>query len=151
VTYLEEHRFDIVGEYIEPALAMGVEVVLDVQMDHSTPLAEIERMIARGYLAYPNVRIALDPEFATGLYQMLPGSPIGRLDALSINEGLRRLDEYLREIGSPTRRVVMLPQFIDTATDSRTMIPNKELIETFAYLEVVPVMDGFGGAQHQGA
>ena len=45
----------------------------------------------------------------------------------------------------------MLPQFIDTATDSRTMIPNKELIETFAYFEVVPVMDGFGGAQHQGA
>jgi len=39
----------------------------------------------------------------------------------------------------------MLPQFIDTATDSRTMIPNKELIETFAYFEVVPVMDGFRG------
>jgi len=143
--YLEEHGFDIVSEYIEPAAALGVEVVLDVQMGRSTPLEEIERMIARGYLAYPNVHIALDPEFATGPYQMLPGSPIGRLDALSINEGLRRLDDYLREIGSPTRRVVMLHQFIDNATDSWTMIPNKELIETFDYLDVVPVMDGFGG------
>jgi hypothetical protein len=126
-------------------MALGVEVLLDVQMGRSTPLAEIERMIEHGYLAYPNVHIALDSEFATGPYQMLPGSPIGRLDALSINEGLHRLDDYLREIGSPTWRVVMLHQFIDTATDSWTMIPNKELIGTFAYLDVVPVMDGFGG------
>jgi hypothetical protein len=143
--YLEEHGFDIVGEYIEPAAELGVEVVLDVQMGRSTPLLEIERMIDLGYLAYPNVHIALDPEFATGANQVLPGSPIGRLDALSINEGLRRLDDYLREIESPTRRVVMLHQFIDESTDSWTMIPNKELIETFEYLDVTLVMDGFGG------
>ena len=143
--YLEEHGFDIVEEYIGPAAELGVEVVLDVQTGRSTPLLEIERMIELGYLAYPNVHIALDPEFATGPYQMLPGSPIGRLDALSINEGLRRLDQYLRQIRSPTRRVVMLHQFIDTATDSWTMIPNKELIETFEYLDMTLVMDGFGG------
>lgn len=143
--YLEEHGFDIVGEYIEPAADLGIDVVLDVQMGRSTPLLEIERMIDLGYLAYPNVDIALDPEFATGPYQGLPGSPIGRVDALSINEGLRRLDDYLREIDSPNRRIVMLHQFIDEATDSWTMIPNKELIGTFEYLDVVPVMDGFGG------
>jgi|GEM_PF-2881454 len=142
--YLEEHGFDIVGEYIEPAVELGVEVVLDVQMGRSTPLLEIERMIDLGYLPYPNVHIALDPEFATGANQVLPGSPIGRLDALSINEGLRRLDDYLRDIESPTRRVVMLHQFIDEATDS-SMILNKELIETFEYLDVTLVMDGFGG------
>ncbi len=71
------------------------------------------------------MHIALDPEFATGANQVLPGSPIGRLDALSINEGLGRLDDYLREIESPTRRVVMLHPFIDEAMDPWTMIPNK--------------------------
>lgn len=39
--YLEEHGLDIVGEHIEPALVLGVEVVLDVKMGRSTPLAEV--------------------------------------------------------------------------------------------------------------
>lgn len=39
----------------------------------------------------------------------------------------------------------MLHQFIDEATDSWTIIPKKALIERFEYLDVMLVMDGFGG------
>lgn len=66
--YLEKHGFDIVGEYIELAAELGIEVVLDVQMGRSTPLLEVERMIDLGYLAYPNCpyRVGLGVRDGTG-------------------------------------------------------------------------------------
>ncbi len=74
--FLDGSGVDLVNEYILPAAERGMGVVLDAQMGRLSPSFFVRRMIDAGYMAYPNVHIALDPEFATRPDQDMPGHPI---------------------------------------------------------------------------
>ena len=102
-----------------PAADRGMGVVLDTQLGRLAPTYFVQRMIDAGYLAYPNVHVALDPEFATQPGQDLPGDPIGTLSAASINQVQAALAAYVREEGLSHKKVLIVHQFIDDLSDSR--------------------------------
>ena len=141
---LDGSGVDIISEYIEPARERGMAVVLDAQIGRSTAPYLIRRMIDRGYLAYPNVHVALDPEYATGPDQTMPGHPIGYLTADEINEAQDLLATYVRDENLLFKKMLMVHQFVDDQTDSWTMISNKQAIEVFDEVDLVINADGFG-------
>ncbi len=144
VILLDASGVDIIGDYIEPARERGMAVVLDAQMGRLSPLYFIRRMIDAGFLAYPNVHVALDPEFATRPGQTMPGDPIGHLTADAINRAQELLATYVRDENLPFKKLLMVHQFADLATTGWTMISHKHDLEVFPEVELVIDADGFG-------
>ena len=73
VIFLDASGVDLIEDYIKPAADRGMAVFLDTQIGRLHPTYFVQRMIDAGYLAYPNVHVALDPEFATQPDQDMPG------------------------------------------------------------------------------
>jgi hypothetical protein len=137
--------WDIVEDYIKPAAERGWQVLLDTQMGKSNPVEQLQRMIDKGYLDYPNVHVAMDPEFHVHPGEDLPGIPIGQLDALELNKAQRMLDALVKEKNLP-KKVLMVHQFGDPNVNDGNpdMILNKKSLETLPGVDLVLDADGFG-------
>ena len=142
--FLDASGVDLVEEYIKPAADRDMAVILDSQIGRLSPTYFIRRMMDAGLLAYPNVHVALDPEFATRPDQNMPGHPIGTLSATSINQVQALLARYVREEGLSHKKVLIVHQFVDDITDSWSMVPGKQNIEIYPEVELVFDADGFG-------
>ncbi len=142
--YLDLSGVDLVNDYIQPAAERGMAVILDAQMGRRPPLHFVRHMIDQGYMAYPNVHVALDPEFATRPGQSHPGSPIGRLSADQINEAQTELATYVRDEGLSHKKVMIIHQFVDDVSDSWSMVTRKRDIQALPEVELVYDADGFG-------
>ena len=142
--FLDALGVDLIEDYIKPAAKRGMAVVLDAQLGRLSPIPIIERMIKAGYLSFPNVHIALDPEFATKPGQSIPGTPWGSLSAELINETQSLLANYVRSAGLSHKKVLIVHQFVDATTNGWSMIPRKQHIKVFPEVEVVFDADGFG-------
>jgi hypothetical protein len=147
--YLEDVKIDVVKQYIEPAQKRGWEVVLDTQLGRSDPVAQVKRIIDRGYLKYENVHVALDPEFHAYPGRINPGIPIGQVEAAQINEAQKLIDDYVRANGLKRKRMVMVHQFGDPEVDDGVpfMILNKKSLKTYPTVELVLSADGVGGPE----
>jgi hypothetical protein len=110
-------------------------LILDVQIGRSSVAEEVGVLLP--YLSRPDIHLALDPEFAMGSSQV-PGQAIGSLDGSEINTAIRMLAEVVEAEGLPPK-VLIVHQFLPS------MITNAELIDTDPRVQVVVVMDGFGG------
>jgi len=128
----------LVMEYIEQGLKHQVAVILDVQMGALSATEALSPVMK--YLKYPNVHLALDPEFAMKEPgQDVPGNPIGYITGREINEAQEYIQNYLEENNIRGRRILIVHQFFDA------MIPNKDLIDwTNPRVELTIVADGFG-------
>ena len=144
VIFLDASGVDLIEDYIKPAADRNMAVFLDTQIGRLSPTYFVQRMIDAGYLAYPNVHVALDPEFATAPDQDMPGKPIGTLSAASINQAQAALAAYVREEGLSHKKVLIVHQFVDDISDSWSMVPNKQDIEIYPEVELVFDADGFG-------
>ena len=142
--FLDGSGVDLVNEYILPAQERGMGVVLDAQMGRLSPSYFVRRMIDAGYMAYPNVHIALDPEFATKPDQNMPGHPIGWLSANAINEAQRILADYVRSERLSHKKIMIIHQFVDELSDSWSMVYGKRNLEIFPEVDLVFDADGFG-------
>jgi len=142
--FLDGSGVDLVNEYILPAQERGMGVVLDAQMGRLSPSFFVRRMIDMGYMAYPNVHIALDPEFATRPDQDMPGHPIGWLSAQAINEAQRILADYVRSENLSHKKIMIIHQFVDELSDSWSMVYGKRNLEVFPEVDLVLDADGFG-------
>ncbi|HEX6508298.1 MAG TPA: hypothetical protein VF221_11755 [Chloroflexota bacterium] len=139
VDYLDDIGVNIVKQYIEPAAARGWYVILDDQLGRSNPKQEMQRMIARGYLKYDNVEVALDPEFRAGPEQQIPGIPVGSVSATEVNAAQTVLSRYLVPLHLRHRKVLMVHQFLDSMiTDRRALRWN------LSDVDPAIVADGFG-------
>lgn len=137
--YLDDAGVDIVKTYIQPAARRGWLVILDDQLGRSDPAAEVRRMIARGYLKYDNVAVALDPEFRAAPGQLTPGIPVGSATAGEVNAAQSAINSYQRGRHPAHKTIVMVHQF------QQGMIENRERIwNRFKYTDSVIVADGFG-------
>jgi hypothetical protein len=147
--YLEGKVKDLIGEYIRPAAQRGWMVILDTQIGKSTPLAQVKRIIDKGYLQYDNVAIALDPEFHVYQGRETPGRPIGTITAAQINSVQKMLSEYARSQRLPTKKILIVHQFGDPNVNDGVpfMIENKKSLKTYDNVELVLAMDGLGGQQ----
>ncbi len=148
--YLDDAGVNIVKQYVEPAARRHWLVVLDDQLGRSDPATEVRRLAAKGYLAYDNVEIALDPEFRTGPYQPTPGIPVGSIDGSEINAAQAYVNAYSARHHLRHRKVLIVHQF------QVAMIQNRAAIKSdYPWVDPVFDADGFGppgikaGVYHQ--
>ncbi len=126
--------------YISAAEAEGWGVILDVQIGALAPAEAITPALA--YLKYPNVHLAIDPEFAmVHAGQVVPGNPIGFVTAAQVNEVQAVIDAYLAAERLPGPRILLVHQFQDN------MIVGRDEIDVSSYpgVAVTLSVDGWGG------
>lgn len=133
-TYLLYTGDDWIGEYVDFAIEHDLEVILDLQIGHSTIREEMERI--SHWLTYPNVHIALDPEFSTAP-DWAPGESIGQVDGNHVQIAVEIMSQIVREHDLPSKMLIV-HQF------DRDMIFNKGAIEPLPGVDVVLDVDGFG-------
>jgi hypothetical protein len=121
--------------WIDAALANGIYVVLDLQPGRSDFLSQAKQYA--DLLAYPNVGLALDPEWHMKSNEV-PMEVIGSVDSSEINKTAQWLANLTKEHNLP-QKVLMLHQF------RLDMITNRSKLETdFDQLQIVIHADGFG-------
>jgi hypothetical protein len=124
---------EVLLQYIQYALEQDMLVFIDHQIGKYAPIDALKRMLP--YLRYPNVHLALDPEWRT----TKPMEEIGSVSAEEINEAQRVMEAYLKEQNIPGERMLVIHQF------NWRMIRNRENVESgFEKVRLVHCADGFG-------
>jgi hypothetical protein len=124
---------DTLMRYIEYGMKNDVLVFIDHQIGRYDPIDSLKRMLP--YLHYPNVHLALDPEWRT----LKPMVEIGHLTADEINIAQQVMEDYLIENDLPGERMLVIHQF------NYLMIRNRSAVKTdFNRLRLIHCMDGIG-------
>jgi len=132
-SYRHHVELGVIEEWVASAKASGVAVILDIQPGRASLMDEFNRI---RYLLYePHVHLAFDPEFTMNEEQV-PTVNLGQMYAGQINEIQANMNGIGYEIG--LNRILILHQFADR------MLPDKELIEPYPFVELVIDGDGFG-------
>jgi len=144
--YLDQLEDDLVARYIKPAADRGWTVILDTQLGQSDPVAQVQRMMDRGYLKYDNVHVAIDPEFHSVPGHDDPGIPIGTVSASQINEVQEMLSSYVEAQKLKTGKILIVHQFGDAAVHDGVpfMVADKKDLKSFTGVELVIDADGLG-------
>ena len=120
-------------EYIEYALERDILVFVDHQIGKYTVAEAMRRLLP--FLRYPNVHLALDPEWRT----TKPMLEIGTVTAEELNEAQRTMEDFIVEHGYPGERMLVVHQF------NHKMIAGREsVLSDFARVRLVHCADGFG-------
>jgi hypothetical protein len=120
-------------QYIEYALANDMLVFIDHQIGRYDPVDSLKRMLP--WLRYPNVHLALDPEWRT----TKPMQEIGVVTAGELNRAQRTMEDYIVENNIPGERLLVIHQF------NWRMIQNRESVQSdFRRVRLVHCADGFG-------
>ena len=123
----------LLREYIEFALDNDILIFIDHQIGRYTPADSIKRMLP--WLKYPNVHLALDPEWRT----TKPMQEIGTVTADEINQVQRIMEDYMMENQIPGERLLVIHQF------NYRMISSREKVASdFSRVRLVHCADGFG-------
>jgi len=123
----------VVRSYIEFAAERGWLVFLDHQLGKYGVEESVRSMLP--YLSYPNVHLAIDPEWRT----LKPMEEIGSITGAELNEAQRLIDAYLRDHGLPGIRMLVVHQF------KPTMIRDSGSVKAgFDRVVLVHTADGFG-------
>ncbi len=123
----------VVEEYIAFAAEKGWLVFLDHQIGKYTVEDSIKSMFP--YLKYPNVHLALDPEWRT----LKPMKEIGSIDAKELNRAQELMNDYLVSENLPGDRMLVVHQF------KPKMILNRDIVRSdFKRVTLVHTADGFG-------
>ncbi len=123
----------VLVRYIEYALEHDILVFIDHQIGRFDPIDSLKTILP--YLRYPNVHLALDPEWRTDK----PMEEIGSVTAAELNEAQRMMESYIIENQIPGERLLVIHQF------NNIMIRNRNQIKTdFERVRLVHCADGFG-------
>jgi hypothetical protein len=123
----------ILKRYVEYALENDILVFIDHQIGRYDPVNSLKRMFS--WLHYPNVHLALDPEWRT----TRPMQEIGSVTADELNRAQQAMEDYIIENNIPGERLLVIHQF-----NSR-MIRNREQVRSDFYrVRLVHCADGFG-------
>jgi len=109
-------------------------LILEVQAGLADLQTEIERF--EPWLKYPDVHLALDPEFAMH-DGARPGTVIGSVNAQDVNRAAAYLKELADEHNLPPK-VMLVHRF------TQNMVQNATAIEPNDKVQIVMVMDGWG-------
>jgi hypothetical protein len=124
---------NVLMQYIEYGLKNDILVFIDHQIGRYDPIDSLKRMFP--YLRYPNVHLALDPEWRTAK----PMVDIGNIRAEEINLAQQVMEDYLIENNLPGERMLVIHQF------KYMMIQNRAEVRTdFNRVRLIHCADGFG-------
>jgi len=120
-------------KYIDYGLKNDILVFIDHQIGRFDPVESLKKMLP--YLKYPNVHLALDPEWRT----LKPLVEIGHVTAEEINRAQQVMEDYIIENNIPGERMLVIHQF------NYVMIKNRsEVKANFSRVRLVHCADGFG-------
>jgi hypothetical protein len=122
----------ILEEYIRFARERNMLVFVDHQIGRYDPVESLKAMLP--YLQYPNVHLALDPEWRT----TKPMENIGTVSAAEINQAQQVMEDYIREhqLGE---RMLVIHQF------NWRMIGQRDKVQSGSSLvRLIHCADGFG-------
>ena len=126
-------RETVLQEWIEFTLERNMLIFLDHQMGKCSPEESIITMLP--WLKYPNVHLALDPEWRT----IRPMKEIGHLTAEEINHVQQIMENYLIENQLPGERFLVIHQF------KHFMLKNRmEIKSNFSRVRFVHFISGIG-------
>ncbi|MDR0761053.1 MAG: hypothetical protein LBF74_13260 [Treponema sp.] len=124
---------EILQRYIQYALKKDILIIIDHQIGQYKPEDALRKLLP--YLRYPNVHLALDPEWRT----IKPMREIGTVTADEINKVQRIMSDYIREQNIRGERLLVIHQF------NWRMIQEREKVETnYEGVQLVHCADGFG-------
>ena len=119
--------------YVEYALEHDILVFIDHQIGRYDPVNSLKRMLP--WLKYPNVHLALDPEWRT----TKPMVEIGTVSADELNRAQQVMEDYIIANNIPGERLLVIHQF------NWRMIKNREMVRSdFQRVRLVHCADGFG-------
>lgn len=122
-----------VRQYIEFARERGWYVFIDHQIGKYSVESAVKRLLP--WLEYPNVQLALDPEWRT----TKPMEEIGYVTADEVNMAQRMIQDYMVAHGIPGRRMLVIHQF------KPKMISNRAAVRSdFDLVQLIHCADGFG-------
>lgn len=121
--------------WIKAAKDNGIYVILDLQSARANSLSQA--MLYSSLLAYPNVGIALDPEWRLGPHE-LPLQQIGHINIKEVNSVASWLSDFTKVHDLP-QKVFLLHQF------RLDMLPGRDKLDTsYDNLAYIIQMDGQG-------
>jgi hypothetical protein len=124
---------NVLMQYIEYGLNNDILIFIDHQIGRYDPVDSLKIMLP--YLRYPNVHLALDPEWRT----TTPNYNIGSIRAEEINNAQQIMENYLIENNIPGERLLVIHQF------NNLMIRNRAEVRTdFNRVRLIHCADGFG-------
>jgi len=124
---------EILTRYIEYGLENDILVFIDHQIGRYDPIDSLKRMLP--WLKYPNVHLALDPEWRTDK----PMVEIGSVTAEELNIAQQVMEDYIIENNIPGERFLVIHQF------NYQMIRNRGAVKSdFSRVRLVHCADGFG-------
>ncbi|GAA0480786.1 hypothetical protein IRB23M11_12040 [Alkalibacterium sp. m-11] len=100
-------NYDLVMSYIEAAYQRGVLVYIDHQMGRNHPTYSINEILS--FLRYPNVHLALDPEWRTER----PMQEVGHITGSELNGVQERMQEYIETHEIQGTRQFVFHQFVE--------------------------------------
>ncbi len=130
IGYLDDK---ILLDYIRFAQSMGMLVFIDHQIGKYSLRAAMDKILP--FLRYPNVHLAIDPEWRT----LSPMKEIGSITASELNDAQNYMDEYIRANDIPGIRMLVVHQFADKMIQSR-----EEVISHRDRVILIHTADGFG-------
>ncbi len=128
-----------IQKVLDMAKSTNALVFLDVQVGKSTLQKELP--LLKKYLELPNVELGIDPEFSMKFGDK-PGSVIGTFDAADINYAADFLANIVKEKN-------LLPKVLTFYRFTQRMVTNSQNIKTRPEVQMVLVMDGWGGQAHK--
>ncbi|MDR1901723.1 MAG: hypothetical protein LBQ88_05495 [Treponema sp.] len=123
----------VLQEYLDYALKNDILIFLDHQIGRYHPADALKKMLP--YLKYPNVHLALDPEWRT----TKPMQEFGSVTGEEINQVQQIMEDYLIEQQIPGERMLVIHQF------HYSMIKNREnIVSNFEKVRLIHCADGIG-------
>ena len=126
----------IITRYIEYGLKNDILIFLDHQIGRYDPIDSLKRMLP--WLRYPNVHLALDPEWRTPV----PMEEIGSVTAEEINRAQQVMENYMIENNIYGERLLVIHQFHYKMIQNRASVKSDSL-----RVRLVHCADGFGMPQ----
>jgi len=123
----------LLREYVEFGLKNDILIFIDHQIGRYTPAEGLTRMLP--WLKYPNVHLALDPEWRT----TKPMEEIGTVTADEINQVQRIMENYMIENHIAGERLLVIHQF-----NWRMISSREKVLSNFPKVRLVHCADGFG-------
>ena len=124
---------DTLKRYIDYAMEHDILVFIDHQIGKYDPVNSLKRMLP--WLSYPNVHLALDPEWRT----TKPMQEIGTVSADEINRAQKAMEDYIIANNISGERLLVIHQF------NWRMISKRETVKSdFRRVRLVHCADGFG-------
>jgi hypothetical protein len=124
---------ETVMRYINYGLDNDMLVFIDHQIGKYDPVESLRKMLP--YLHYPNVHLALDPEWRTAR----PMVDFGYVTGDEINKAQQVMEDYIVANDLPGERILVIHQF------NYMMLRNRGVIKTdFERVRLIHCMDGIG-------